>query len=64
MRLQDTYKWATYQMTLFDWVCMASTYNTAIMDMNVAQSLTFPLKMPCALLDKLSKVETEIFGCL
>ena len=46
-------------MTPFDWVCMASMYNTTITDMNVAQNLTLPLKTLCALLDKLSKVETE-----
>ncbi|PIL31910.1 hypothetical protein GSI_06614 [Ganoderma sinense ZZ0214-1] len=53
MELRATYKWATFQMSPFDWVCAASTYNTAIKKMNAEKGIALPLKTPRALLDKL-----------
>ncbi|KAI1784482.1 hypothetical protein LXA43DRAFT_901577 [Ganoderma leucocontextum] len=62
MKLRATHKWATFQMLPYDWVCAASTYNTAIKDLNREHGAAFPLKTPRALLDKLSVVEAQIFG--
>ena len=62
MGLQATYKWATFSMMPYDWVCMASTFNMAINKLNQEQGLTLSLKTLRALLDKLSEVEVEIFS--
>ena len=51
-------------MMPYDWVCVASTFNTVINKLNREQGLTLSLKTLHALLDKLSKVEAEIFGCI
>ncbi|KAI1782042.1 hypothetical protein LXA43DRAFT_906966 [Ganoderma leucocontextum] len=62
MRLRATHRWAMFQMSPYDWVCAASTYNTAIKNMNHKQGTSLPLKTPRALLDKLSEVEAQIFS--
>ncbi|PIL33642.1 hypothetical protein GSI_04265 [Ganoderma sinense ZZ0214-1] len=62
MQLRATHQWATFQMTPYDWVCAASTYNTAIKRLNLERATTYSLKTPRALLDKLSEVEGWIFG--
>ncbi|PIL30527.1 hypothetical protein GSI_07227 [Ganoderma sinense ZZ0214-1] len=61
MELRVTHQWATFQMTPYDWVCAASTYNTSIKRLNVEHGTALPLKTPRALLDKLSEVESNIF---
>ncbi len=60
MKLRATHKWATFQMSPYNWVCAASTYNTAIKDLNRKQGTELPLKTPRALLDKLSEVEAQV----
>ncbi|KAI1782077.1 hypothetical protein LXA43DRAFT_1069364 [Ganoderma leucocontextum] len=62
MKLRVIHGWAMFQMTPYDWVCAASTYNTAIKDLNREQGTALPLKTPRALLDKLSEVEVQIFS--
>ncbi|PIL28809.1 hypothetical protein GSI_08853 [Ganoderma sinense ZZ0214-1] len=62
MELRATHQWATFQMTPYDWVCAASMYNTAIKKLNYEHGAALPLKTPRALLDKLSEVETLVFG--
>ncbi|KAI1782147.1 hypothetical protein LXA43DRAFT_906615 [Ganoderma leucocontextum] len=62
MELRVTHQWATFQMSPYDWVCAASTYNTGIRKLNLERGTTFPLKTPRALLDKLSDVEAKIFS--
>ncbi|PIL34349.1 hypothetical protein GSI_03124 [Ganoderma sinense ZZ0214-1] len=62
MELRVTHQWATFHMTPYDWVCAASTYNTAIKKLNIECGTALPLKTPHALLDKLSEVETSIFS--
>nr|VWO98010.1 Carboxylic ester hydrolase (EC [Ganoderma boninense] len=62
MELRAAHQWATFQMSPYDWVCAASTYNTGIKKLNKEQGTMLPLKTPRALLDKLSEMETVIFG--
>ncbi|PIL33226.1 hypothetical protein GSI_04676 [Ganoderma sinense ZZ0214-1] len=64
MSLWATHRWATFQMSPYDWVCAASTYNTAIKDLNHEHRSSLPFKTPRALLDKLSEVEGKIFVCI
>ncbi|KAI0694249.1 hypothetical protein C8T65DRAFT_585152, partial [Cerioporus squamosus] len=60
MNLRKQLQWATYKMTLRDWVTAPTLYNHAVKKKNASDGRALVRKTPRALLDKLHEVELAI----
>ncbi|KAI1782538.1 hypothetical protein LXA43DRAFT_905505 [Ganoderma leucocontextum] len=64
LRLRAEGKWATYNMSPYNWVCAASVYNKELEKLNQSTQKMRPLKTPRALMDKLFQLEPKLIGCI
>ncbi len=62
MDLRERFKWVSFKLSLFDWVGVASIYNTELQALKAREGRAFVNKTPRALMEFLTKMETTILS--